>query len=125
MTYPPFPDGASDEIELFLRWLGFLRGAVLRKASGVTDEQARWRPDGKLLPLVGIVNHLTGVEARWIDREMLGEPVGKPDDEYDPPDLPIADAIAAYRARAEKTDTAVQAIGDLTTTSHYGHDTDL
>jgi hypothetical protein len=125
MTYPPFPDGAADEIELFLRWLGFLRGAVLRKASGITDEQARWRPDGKLLPLVGIVNHLTGVESRWIDREMVGEPVGKPDDEYDPPGLPIADAIAAYRARAEKTDATVRSIGDLTTPSRYGHDTDL
>ena len=40
---------------------------MLRKASGITDEQARWQPDGKLLPLVGIVNHLTGVETRWID----------------------------------------------------------
>jgi hypothetical protein len=120
-----FPDGSPDEIELFLRWLAFLRGAVLRKAEGLTDEQSRWRPDGKLLPLVGIVNHLTGVETRWIDGEMLGKPVGKPADEYDPPGLPIAEAIAAYRARAEATDAAVRSIGDLSTPSHYGHDTDL
>ena len=119
-----FPDGSPDEIELFLRWLAFLRGAVLRKASGITDEQARWRPDGKLLHLVGIVNHLTGVEARWIDREMLGETVGKPADEYDPPGLTITDAIAAYRARASATDATVRSIGDLTAPSNYGHDTD-
>jgi hypothetical protein len=119
-----FPDGTADEIELHLRWLAFLRGAVLRKATGITDDQARWHPDGKLLPLVGIVNHLTGVERRWIDGWMRGGPVDKPDDEYFP-DRPIAEAIAAYRERAERTDTAVREIGDLTTPSRYGHGTDL
>jgi hypothetical protein len=119
-----FPTGSPDEIELHLRWLAFLRGAVLRKASGVTDEQARWRPDGKLLPLVGVVNHLTGVERRWIDGWMLGGPVDKPADEYFP-GLPIADAIAAYRARAEATERAVRAIGDMTARSGYGHGADL
>lgn len=119
-----FPDGTADEIELHLRWLAFLRGAVLRKASGISDEQARWRPDGKLLPLVGIVHHLTGVERRWIDGWMLGGPVDKPADEYFP-DLPIADAIAAYQARARRTDDAVRSIGDLTTPSRYGNGTDL
>ena len=116
MTYPPFPSATPDEIELYLRWLGFLRGAVLRKASGITDEQARWQPDGKLLPLVGLVNHLTGVESRWIDREFLGADVGKPGDEYEP-SIPIAEALAAYRARATATDDAVRAIGDLTAPS--------
>ncbi len=127
MTSPadqPFPTGHPDELELHLRWLAFLRGAVLRKASGLTDEQARWQPDGKLIPLVGIVNHLTGVETRWIDGAMLGAPTGKPDDEYQPA-VPIADAIAAYEARAEATDAAVRRIGDLTTPSRHGDGTDL
>ncbi|GLY96115.1 DUF664 domain-containing protein [Actinoplanes sp. NBRC 103695] len=121
----PFPEGTDDEVELLLRWLGFLRGAVLRKAGGITDEQSRWRPDGKLIPLIGIVNHLTGVETRWVDGEMLGAETGKPADEYDPPQLTIADAVAAYEARAAATDAAVRRIGDLTTASRYGHDTDL
>src|SRR5215218_10259386 len=119
MTYPPFPDGAADEIELFLRWLGFLRGAVLRKASGITDEQARWRPDGKLLPLVGLVNHLTGVESRWIDREFRGADVGKPADEYEPA-IGIGTAISAYQARAAATDRAVREIGDLSARTSDG-----
>ena len=97
-----FPEGTGDEIELYLRWLGFLRGAILRKALGLTDEQARWHPDGKLLPLLGLVNHLTGVETRWIDGEMLGVEVGKPADEYEPgPGVRIEAAIASYRRRAE------------------------
>ena len=115
----PFPSATPDEIELYLRWLAFLRGAVLRKAGGITDEQARWRPDGRLLPLVGLVNHLTGVESRWIDREFRGADVGKPDDEYEP-SIPIADAVAAYRARAVATDDAVRDLGDLTTRTRDG-----
>ena len=126
MSYPPFPSGTPDEVELYLRWLAFLRGAVLRKASGLTEEQSRWQPDGKLIPLIGIVNHLTGVEARWIDREMLGRDVGKPDDEYSPGgSLTIKDAISAYEARAAATDATVREISDLTTPARYERDADL
>ena len=34
-----FPRGTADERELFLRWLGFLRGAVLRKIDGLSEDQ--------------------------------------------------------------------------------------
>ena len=99
-----------------LRWLAFLRGAVLRKASGISEEQSRWQPDGKLIPLIGIVNHLTRVETRWIDGEMLGRVVGKLRDEYSPgPSLTIKDAISAYEARAAATDATIRQISDLTT----------
>jgi uncharacterized damage-inducible protein DinB len=126
MSYPPFPSGTPDEAEMYLRWLAFLRGAVLRKAAGLTEEQSRWQPDGKLIPLIGIVNHLTGVEARWIDGEMLGREVGEPDDEYSPgASLTIKDAITAYEARAAATDATIRQISDLTTPSRYGQSTDL
>ncbi|MEV8505927.1 DUF664 domain-containing protein [Actinoplanes sp. NPDC051475] len=121
----PFPSGTPDELELYLRWLAFLRGAVLRKASGITDEQARWRPDGKLLPLVGIVNHLTHVEWRWIDGQMLGAETGKDEQEYTPVGLGIGDALIAYRRRAEATDAAVRSIADLGTPCRWGDGTDL
>jgi len=70
---PGFPRGTSDERELFLRWLRFLRGAVIRKVEGLSDEQARWTPDGALICLLGIINHLTHVEWRWIDGGILGQ----------------------------------------------------
>jgi hypothetical protein len=121
-----FPSGNPDEVELFLGWLAFLRGAVLRKALGVTEEQARWRPDGRLLMLIGIVNHLTHVEWRWIDGEMLGAAVGKDGAEYEPgAGLKSAAESAAYRRRAVATDDAVRSIGDLGAPGRSGDGTDL
>jgi uncharacterized damage-inducible protein DinB len=106
-----FPVADPDERELFLRWLRFLRGAVLRDIAGLSDDDARWTPDGKLISVLGVVNHLTGVERRWIDRSMLGEVVTKPDDEYCPgPELTVAAAVEAYQARAEKTDAIVRSL---------------
>ena len=121
-----FPTGTPDEIELHLRWLAFLRGAVLRKASGITDEQSRRRPGGRLLPLIGVVNHLTHVEGRWIDGAMLGRPTGRTEDEFFPgPELTIEAAIQAYRERAAATDAAVRQLGDPGTPARSQDGTDL
>lgn len=35
-----FPRGTSDERELFLRWLQFFRGAVIRNLDSLSDEQS-------------------------------------------------------------------------------------
>jgi uncharacterized damage-inducible protein DinB len=105
-----FPHANDDDKELLLEWLGYLRGAVLRNVEGIDDEQAQWTPDGKLISLVGIVNHLTRVEWRWIDGAFDGVVVDRDEGEFSPIDLPIADAIAAYRARARTTDAAVRAM---------------
>ena len=41
-----FPRPRGDETELLLEWLGYLRGAVIRKIRDLSDEQSRWTPDG-------------------------------------------------------------------------------
>jgi uncharacterized damage-inducible protein DinB len=106
-----FPVADPDERELFLRWLRFLRGAVVRKIDGLSDEGARWTPDGALISVIGIMNHLTHVEWRWIDGALLGEAVDERADEYRPgPELTVARAVAAYRARAAATDAAVRSM---------------
>ena len=124
-----FPKGTSDERELFLRWLGFLRGAVIRKVEGLSELDARWIPDGRLISLLGIVNHLTHVEVRWIDGGILGgkrrEEVTKEADEYTPGPGPTVDAaIDAYRARATKTDATVRRMS-LAEPCQWGDDVDL
>lgn len=120
-----FPIGTSDERELFLRWLHFLRGAVLRKFEGLTEEQARWTPKGRLISLIGIVNHLTRVEWRWIEGGMHGKEVSRNEEEFRPgAELTISVAVAAYRERAAATDAAVRSTS-LVQPCRWGEDADL
>lgn len=105
------PADASDERELLLGWLAYLRGAVLRNIGGLGDDDAHWRPEERLLPLIGIVNHLTNVERRWIDGGMLGGPIYRSEAEFFPgPELTVEAGVAAYRDRAVATDHIVRSL---------------
>lgn len=122
---PGFPEGTSDETELLLSWLGFLQGAVTRKLDGLNDPDAHWRPDSRLIPLVGIVNHLTHVEWRWVDGCLYGEQTSRSEQEFSPgEDLTVARALAAYRARAAATHAAARSM-PLTTRCEREPDKDL
>lgn len=104
-----FPAGSSDERELLLQWLDYLRGAVRRKLDDVTDSQARWTPDLGLISLLGIVSHLTHVEWRWIEGGFFGADVSRSEEEFRPgPDLTVDAALHAYRLRAARTDEVVR-----------------
>jgi uncharacterized damage-inducible protein DinB len=104
------PVGNPDERELLLAWLAWLREAVLGKIDGVSDEDARWTPEGRLIPLLGIVNHLTHLEWRWIDGTMRGEETSRLEAEFAPgPELTVAMAVDAYRSRATATERYVRA----------------
>ena len=109
-----FPETTSGERDLLLRWLKFLRGAVIRKAEGVSDSDAHWRPNGRLISLVGIVTHLTNVEWRWIEGGMLGEQVSRSEEEFQSAGQSIDAAIAAYRERHARTDAIVMSLPSLT-----------
>lgn len=105
----PDPAPNADERELLLVWLAHQRAAVVRKVADLDEAQARWTPEGALLPLLGIVNHLTHVEWRWTDGAMLGEPTSRSEEEFRPgAELTVADAIANYRARARVTEALVR-----------------
>jgi uncharacterized damage-inducible protein DinB len=120
-----FPAGNPDECELLISWLGWLRGAVLRKIDGLGDVDARWTPDGALISLLGIVNHLTHVEWRWIDGAMRGEETSRLEAEFRPgAELTVATAVAAYRTRAEATDSYVRSTS-LTQPTRSGDGKDL
>ena len=124
-TDAPFPEGTSDEVELYLRWLRYLRGAVLRKIDGLSEADARWTPKGALISQLGIVNHLTQVEWRWIDGGIRGEQVSRSDQEFRPgPELTVAAAVTAYRERAAATDDVLRSTS-LATPCAWGEDTDL
>jgi hypothetical protein len=106
-----FPQSTSNERNLLLHWLRYLRRAVMRKAEGVSEAGARWRPDGRLISLIGIVTHLTNVEWRWVEGGMLGEQVSRAEEEFEPdPGRSIEAALHAYRDRQTKTDATVGAV---------------
>jgi uncharacterized damage-inducible protein DinB len=108
------PPPLTAETELFCEWLRYLRAAVLRDLAGLSEEQARWHPDGALLSVLGVVNHLTHVEWRWIDGTLLGQEVSRSEAEFTPgTDLTVARAEANYRDRQAATETAVRAAGSL------------
>jgi len=120
-----FPIGTSDEHELLLAWLRFLRGAVLRKVDGLDEAQARWTPEGKLIPLLGIVNHLTHVEWRWIDGGFRGATVSRHEAELRPgPELTVAEGICRYGERAAATEAVVRSL-PLDTPHSDGRGVDL
>ncbi len=104
-----FPRGTPEEPELLLRWLRYLRGAVIGKVEGLTEEQSRWRPDGALISLLGIVTHLTNVEWRWIDGGMLGQETSRSDAEFHPgAELTVDAVLTSYVERADSTEAAVR-----------------
>lgn len=106
-----FPPGSNDEKVLLLQWLDYLRGAVLRKAEGLDDLQARWTPDGKLISLLGIVHHLTNVEWRWIDGGFAGAEVSRNEREFHPGnEVTLDGAVAAYRQRATATNATIRSL---------------
>lgn len=105
------PDDSRDEKELLLQWLGYLRGAVVRNLEGLDDAEARWTPEGKLIPLLGIIHHLTRVEWRWLDGGFGGAEVSRTEDEFRPgPEVTLDGAVSAYRQRATATDAVVRSL---------------
>src|SRR5262245_21743359 len=104
---PPFDvEPTSDERELLLRYLQLQRELVVSATVDLTEEQARWRPaGGQLIALIGIVNHLTHVEARWIDGAYARQTVAwRSEEEFAVGDeRTLAQVIDAYARRADET----------------------
>jgi len=87
---------------------------VLATAEGLDEEQARWTPPGRLLPVIGIVNHLTQVEWRWIDGLYLRDEVSRSEAEFGVgADRRSAEVIDAYLARQARTESIVRSAPDL------------
>lgn len=63
------------------------------------------------MPLLGVVNHLTNVEWRWIDGECGGADVSRSEQEFNPAnEVTLREVVAAYRQRATVTDVRVRSL---------------
>jgi hypothetical protein len=104
----------SDERVLLLAYLHRQRELVVETAVGLTDAQARWTPDGRMLPIAGIINHLTHVEWRWIDGRFLQHDFPVREEEFRlGPNAALAELIGAYWERGRRTDEVVGAASSL------------
>ena len=103
----------SDERDLLCGFLDWNRAVVPQKAEGLDREQATRVATPTGLTVLGLVTHLTVVEARWFRHHLLGEP----DDDWVlassfdvSDDLTVEAAVAAYRAACDRSR---QATADL------------
>lgn len=95
--------------------LDFLRGTVVLKVTGLSDEQAASRPvPASALTPAGVVKHLTGVERFWfsIDFAGLDLPYPWPDDDRHgafalAPGDTVAGLVAAYQAECALSRQAI------------------
>ena len=104
--WPKDEVAASDEATTLLAFLHHQRQFLERKATGISDEQARSQtcPPSDL-SLLGIVCHLTDVERGWSQRALAGRaapPIYYSDDDpegdfHPPSDITIARAFDRFR----------------------------
>lgn len=98
----------------------------LHKLASISDERARWRPDGALISLFGIVNHLAHVEWRWIDGGILDHSTQRTDAEFSPgPELTVSAAVETYRQRAVATNAVIRTAALLSVPCSTQPGTDL
>lgn len=85
MTFGPprSPGPTADERELLLGFIRWQREQVVATARGLTDAQARWRPDDRLMAIGAIINHLTHMEWRWVEGRYLMRPFPSRTAEFD------------------------------------------
>jgi uncharacterized damage-inducible protein DinB len=120
----PEPPMLGDERAQLDGFLDFLRGAVVLKASGLTDAQARRQlVPSELTTVAGLVAHLTYVEHYWFAVVLGGQPDPWRDLLADDPDAefrlgmrtPIEQVVADYVAECERSRALATPL-DLVTT---------
>jgi len=103
------PRNDGDELDTALSFLRFARGCVLKKASGLSDEQLRevLVPTGTTI--LGLVAHLTAGERYWFGWTLAGS--GADDDETDfeadPSSRPTAEVLQDYRDAIADSDAVI------------------
>ncbi|MGI5473035.1 DinB family protein [Streptomyces sp. CA-132043] len=117
---PPAPlDGpavdVSDARELLLGYLAWYREALLRKISGLSDDQLRTPVEPLRWSPLGLVQHLGRVERRWLRwgfaaEDVLAYPPGGDEAEWTvPADTPVGTVITAYRDEVNAASSLIAA----------------
>ncbi|PPK65207.1 DinB family protein [Actinokineospora auranticolor] len=98
------PGTGTREKDVLTAFLDYLRAAVAAKAEGVPEPHVRAPGVPSGTSLLGLVKHLTQVEAHWL----LSEPVRDWQAGHHPgPDETAASVLAAYRATIERANAEI------------------
>lgn len=84
---PPLPSKPpleAAEAEMLRSFLDYLRGVMLRKVAGLSEDDLRRTTSKSTLTLLGILKHLAYVERAWFRMRFAGEDVAHPSTEADP-----------------------------------------
>jgi hypothetical protein len=108
------PAPGLDERELLLGFIRWQREQVVACAGGLSEEEVRWTPDGRLLPIIGVVNHLTHMEWRWVEGRYLGSEFPPRREEFSlGAEVTGAEVTEAYWLQAQRTEAVVRAAPNL------------
>ncbi|MET9916338.1 DinB family protein [Streptomyces sp. NPDC006435] len=108
---PPTLD--ADEKTTLSAFLDYLREAVVAKAHGLSDEEARTAGVPSGTSVLGLVKHLTAVELGWFAWSYAGADVELGDDCPPTGDETAESLVAAYRRAVERSNGIVAACDDL------------
>jgi uncharacterized damage-inducible protein DinB len=115
MADNPEPDLIGSERDVLLRFLNKMRDAVVHTSEGLSDEQQRAPGVPSGTNLLGLIQHLTGIERHWFERVFLGENLDIDDSMEVPTDVTRQEVVAAYRAACARSDEIVYSTHDLST----------
>ncbi|MFI0908314.1 DinB family protein [Streptomyces sioyaensis] len=111
-TSPPGTD--SEERPTLLAFLNYLREAVITKAQGLADQQARTPGVPSGTSLLGLVKHLAAAERHWFVRAFEGADIAPVELGMELTDEDCAEElIAAYREAVARSNAIVEACDDL------------
>jgi hypothetical protein len=104
----------AGERETLRALLQYQRSSVVRKAAGVSDEDARRRFVPSDTTLLWLMRHMARAEITWVLARFAGQDVTIPNDVVAGDDT-LADAVETYKATWARTDAVVNAESTLDT----------
>jgi uncharacterized damage-inducible protein DinB len=105
------PISTSGERQVLEAFLDFHRQVLVRKAGGISEQQARHRRVPSKTTLAGLIKHMTGVERVWFQQvlagratEDIGPNVGGGDDSWDLADTETVESLVEeYQQACEQS----------------------
>jgi uncharacterized damage-inducible protein DinB len=107
---PPRLEG--DERETLQALLQYQRDSIVRKVSGIDDDEARRAVVGSGTTLLWLVEHMARAETLWIVHRFAGQDADLPSDTVQPGDT-LAAAVDQYRQTWTQVDDVISAAPSL------------